>query len=57
MTTQTPSIGQQSQAFMAGPAAAMPAEVMGCFRRRTRRPGRRRCARGGERTGCADARR
>jgi peroxiredoxin len=31
MTTQTPSIGQQTQAFMAGPAAAMPAEVMGAF--------------------------
>ncbi|MFZ0715691.1 peroxiredoxin-like family protein [Mycobacterium sp.] len=31
MTTQTPSIGEQTQAFMAGPAAAMPAEVMGAF--------------------------
>jgi peroxiredoxin len=31
MTTQTPSIGEQAQAFLAGPAAAMPAEVMGAF--------------------------
>ena len=31
MTTQTPSIGEQTQAFMAGPGAAMPAEVMGAF--------------------------
>ena len=57
MTTQTPSIGEQAQAFMAGPAAAMPAEVMERVRRRAGRPGRRGRARGGERTGCADARR
>jgi peroxiredoxin len=31
MTTQTPSIGEQTQAFMTGPAAAMPAEVMDAF--------------------------
>ena len=31
MTTQTSSIGEQSQAFMAGPAAALPAEVMDAF--------------------------
>jgi peroxiredoxin len=31
MTTQTPSIGEQTHAFMAGPGAAMPAEVMGTF--------------------------
>ena len=31
MTTQTPSIGEQTQAFMVGPAAAMSAEVMGAF--------------------------
>jgi peroxiredoxin len=31
MTTQTPSIGEQTQAFMAGPAAAMPTEVMDIF--------------------------
>jgi peroxiredoxin len=31
MTTQIRSIGEQSQAFMAGPAAAMPAEVIGAF--------------------------
>jgi peroxiredoxin len=31
MTTQTPNIGEQAQAFLAGPAAAMPAEVMGAF--------------------------
>jgi peroxiredoxin len=31
MTTQTPSIGEQSQAFLAGPATAMPAEVMDAF--------------------------
>jgi peroxiredoxin len=31
MTTQTPSIGEQTQAFMTGPAAAMPAEVMDTF--------------------------
>ena len=31
MTTQTPSIEEQTQAFVAGPAAAMPTEVMGAF--------------------------
>jgi len=31
MTTQTPSIEEQTQAFVTGPAAAMPAEVMGAF--------------------------
>ena len=31
MTTQTSSIGEQTQAFMAGPAAAMPADVMAAF--------------------------
>ena len=31
MTTHSPSIGEQTQAFMAGPAAAMPADVMGAF--------------------------
>jgi peroxiredoxin len=31
MTTQTPSIGAQAQAFLAGPAATMPTEVMGAF--------------------------
>jgi peroxiredoxin len=31
MTTQTPSIGQQAQAFLAGPATAMPAEVADAF--------------------------
>src|SRR5882757_10082741 len=31
MTTQTPSIEEQTQAFVAGPAAAMPAEIMGAF--------------------------
>jgi peroxiredoxin len=31
MTTQTPSIGEQTHAFMAGPAVALPAEVMGAF--------------------------
>jgi peroxiredoxin len=31
MTTQTPSIGEQAQAFLAGPAATMPTEVMGAF--------------------------
>jgi peroxiredoxin len=31
MTTQTPSIGEQTQVFMTGPAAAMPAEVMSAF--------------------------
>lgn len=31
MTTQTPSIEQQTQTFMTGPAAAMPAEVMAAF--------------------------
>ena len=31
MRTQTPSIGAQTQAYMAGPAAAMPVEVMGAF--------------------------
>jgi len=31
MTTQTPSIDQQAQAFLTGPAAAMPAEVMAAF--------------------------
>ena len=31
MTTQTPSIEEQTQAFVTGAAAAMPAEVMGAF--------------------------
>ncbi|MDT5066892.1 MAG: hypothetical protein QOK02_3047 [Mycobacterium sp.] len=31
MTTQTPSIGEQSQTFLAGPATAMPAEVLDAF--------------------------
>jgi peroxiredoxin len=31
VTTQTPSIGEQSQAFLAGPATAIPAEVMDAF--------------------------
>jgi peroxiredoxin len=31
VTTQTPSIGEQSQAFLAGPATALPAEVMDAF--------------------------
>jgi peroxiredoxin len=31
MTTQTSSIGEQAQAFLAGPAAAMPAEAMNAF--------------------------
>ena len=31
MTTQTSSIGEQAQAFLAGPAAAMPAEAMDAF--------------------------
>jgi len=31
MTTQTPSIGQQAQAFLAGPATAMPADVADAF--------------------------
>ena len=31
MTTHTPSIEQQTQAFVAGPAAALPKEVMGAF--------------------------
>jgi peroxiredoxin len=31
MTTQTPNIGEQAQAFLAGPATAMPAEVMSAF--------------------------
>ena len=31
MTTQTSSIEQQTQAFLTGPAAAMPAEVMAAF--------------------------
>ena len=31
MTTQTPSSEEQTQAFVTGPAAAMPAEVMGAF--------------------------
>src|SRR5271156_2814437 len=31
MTTQTPSIEEQTHAFVTGPAAAMPAEVMGAF--------------------------
>src|SRR5882757_4937074 len=31
VTTQTPSIGEQSQAFLAGPATAMPAEAMNAF--------------------------
>lgn len=31
MTTQTPSIGEQTQAFVTGPAAAMPAEILGAF--------------------------
>src|SRR4029077_12466178 len=31
MTTQTPNIGEQAQAFMAGNAAAMPADVMRAF--------------------------
>jgi peroxiredoxin len=31
MTTQTRSIGAQSQAFLAGPATALPAEVMDAF--------------------------
>ena len=31
MTTHTPSIGEQAQAFLAGPAAALPVEVMGAF--------------------------
>jgi peroxiredoxin len=31
MTTQTRSIGEQSQAFLAGPATALPAEVMDAF--------------------------
>ena len=31
MTTQTPNIGEQAQAFMAGTAAAMPADVMRAF--------------------------
>ena len=31
MTTQTSSIEQQAQAFLTGPAAAMPAEVMAAF--------------------------
>jgi peroxiredoxin len=31
MTTHTPSIGEQAQAFLAGPAAALPVEVMDAF--------------------------
>jgi len=31
MTTQTPSIEEQAQAFLTGPAAEMPAEVMAAF--------------------------
>src|ERR1700733_7216692 len=31
MTTQTPSIEEQTQAFVTGPAAAMPADVLGAF--------------------------
>jgi peroxiredoxin len=31
MTTQTPSIEEQTQAFVTGPAAAMPAEVIAAF--------------------------
>jgi len=31
MTTQTPSIREQTQAFVTGPAAAMPAEILGAF--------------------------
>ena len=31
MTTQTPSIEEQTHAFVTGPAAAMPAEVMDAF--------------------------
>ena len=31
MTTRTPSIGEQSQAFLAGPATALPTEVMDAF--------------------------
>ncbi len=31
MTTQTPSIGEQTHAFLTGPAAALPAEVMAAF--------------------------
>jgi peroxiredoxin len=31
MTTQTPNIGEQAQAFMAGTAATMPADVMRAF--------------------------
>jgi peroxiredoxin len=31
MTTQTPSIEEQTHAFVTGPAAAIPAEIMGTF--------------------------
>ncbi|MGH7292770.1 MAG: peroxiredoxin-like family protein, partial [Myxococcota bacterium] len=31
MTTHTPSIGEQTQAFLAGPAAALPVAVMDAF--------------------------
>ena len=31
MTTKTPSIGEQAQAFLAGPATAMPAQVVDAF--------------------------
>ena len=31
MTTQTPSIEEQTHAFVAGPGAALPADVMGTF--------------------------
>jgi peroxiredoxin len=31
MTTQTPSIEEQTEAFVTGPATALPAEVMGAF--------------------------
>lgn len=31
MTTQTPSIGEQAQAFLAGPATAMPSDVADAF--------------------------
>ena len=31
MTTQAPGIGEQAQAYLAGPATALPTEVMGAF--------------------------
>ena len=31
MTTHSPSIGEQVQTYMTGPAAALPPEVMGAF--------------------------